>query len=101
MVHGYCLSVGCLAMNDWIDEIYTIVSTAASRGQTAIPLHIVPFPLTAENLDYAKLVWPDHMDFWTNELAPAWQSFSAAEVKQVPAVDIDTSSGTPVYKLRQ
>jgi len=101
MVHGYCASIGCLAMNEWIDEIYTIVSTSASRGQTAIPIHVVPFPLTKENLDLAVSVWPDNMDFWTNELAPAWQAFQAAEVKQVPVVDIDTSSGTPVYKLRQ
>jgi len=101
MVHGYCASVGCLAMNDWIDEIYTVVSTAATRGQTSIPIHIVPFPMTDENMDLAKNVWPDNMDFWRNEIAPAWQSFTQADVKQVPVVDIVTTSGTPVYQLRK
>jgi murein L,D-transpeptidase YafK len=100
MTHGFCASIGCLAMNDYIDEIYTVVSTAATRGQAAIPVHIVPFPLTEENIGLANAVWPEHTDFWTQELAPAWRAFEAADVKQVPQVDVDTSSGVPAYKYR-
>jgi murein L,D-transpeptidase YafK len=100
MAHGFCASIGCLAMNDFIDEIYTVVSTSATRGQKAIPVHIVPFPLTEENIGLANAVWPQHTDFWTQELAPAWRAFETADVKQVPQVDFDTTSDSPVYRLK-
>ncbi len=89
------------SQNDNIDEVYSIVSTSAVRGQKSIPLHIVPFPLIDDNLALARSVWPDHVNFWTNELAPAYQAFEAADTKSVPNVIVDTTSGAPVYKLQQ
>ncbi len=47
MIHGDCVSVGCLAMTDaGIEDIYSMVEAAILNGQTEVPLHIFPFHLT-------------------------------------------------------
>lgn len=65
MIHGSCTSIGCYAMTDpAIDDIYTIIETALTNGQPAIPLHLYPFRMTRENLDrQANHSW---IDFWRN-----------------------------------
>ena len=65
MIHGKCLSQGCLAMADFrIDEIYTLVDAALSAGQNAVPVHIYPFRFTEENiLRHQHDQW---FSFWMN-----------------------------------
>jgi murein L,D-transpeptidase YafK len=44
MVHGACVSIGCYAMTDpAIEEIYTLVDAALRAGQSAVPVHALPF----------------------------------------------------------
>ena len=53
MIHGNCVSQGCYAMTDrYIDEIYSIVSSAFEAGQPSIPVHIFPFRMNAMNMAY-------------------------------------------------
>ncbi len=53
MIHGDCVSAGCLAMTDeQIEEIYLLTLLAMDSGQKNIPIYIFPFHLTAENLAY-------------------------------------------------
>lgn len=53
MIHGQCVSIGCLAMtDDFIDEIYLLAVHAADNGQTKIPAYVFPFRMTAENMAY-------------------------------------------------
>lgn len=65
MIHGDCVSIGCYAMTDaGIDDIYTTVEQALANGQSAIPIHIFPFRMTAENFERHKgHRW---MEFWEN-----------------------------------
>lgn len=52
MVHGGCSSIGCYAMtNDVVDEIWTFVTAALSRGQKRFQVQVFPFRMTQENLD--------------------------------------------------
>ena len=65
MVHGRCASVGCLAMTDPImDQIWTLVSTAHARGQTEVPIHILPFVMSDAAL--AAQTNSPHFAFWSN-----------------------------------
>lgn len=65
MVHGDCVSIGCMAMtDDGIDEIYTLVDAAHDAGQTSVQIHIFPFRLTEANLKkHQKSEW---ISFWKN-----------------------------------
>jgi len=65
MIHGNCLSKGCLAMTDQhIGEIYLIVEKNFEYGHKEIPIEIYPFHMTEENLKMRALSkW---QPFWRN-----------------------------------
>lgn len=65
MIHGSCVSEGCLAMTDAnIAEIYLIVEQNFKYGHKSIPIHIYPFRMTAENMKLRSLSrW---YPFWLN-----------------------------------
>lgn len=65
MIHGREVSIGCFAMTDpGIEEIYMIVEAALLSGQSAIPIHIFPFPMNSENMNAgSQTKWAD---FWRN-----------------------------------
>jgi murein L,D-transpeptidase YafK len=42
-IHGNCVSVGCIAINDaQIEEVYLLASQAKNSGQEFIPVHVFP-----------------------------------------------------------
>ncbi len=65
MIHGDCVSEGCLAMtNTNIAEIYLIVEQNFKYGHKSIPIHIFPFRMSAENMKLRSLSrW---YPFWQN-----------------------------------
>jgi murein L,D-transpeptidase YafK len=78
-IHGMCISGGCFTMGEpqreehqHMEELYTLVKAAHAEGQTQVPVHIFPFPMTEENLDlHANSNW---IQFWTL-LKPAYDLF--------------------------
>lgn len=82
MIHGNCVSIGCLAMTDpSIEKIYALVEAALLAGQKTVPVHIFPFLLTDRKLEVHK----DHpaQAFW-RELQPGYQYFE--EHRLIPKV---------------
>ncbi len=65
MIHGDCVSEGCLAMtNKNIGEIYLIVEHNFKYGFHEIPIHIFPFRMTQQNMQARRnSVW---YPFWLN-----------------------------------
>ena len=53
-IHGNCVSVGCIAIQDMpIEELYTIASIAKANGQDFVPVHIYPVNYgEKKSLDY-------------------------------------------------
>lgn len=42
-IHGNCVSVGCIAIQDYpIEEVYTLAAVAKTNGQDFVPVHIYP-----------------------------------------------------------
>ncbi|MGH1403032.1 MAG: L,D-transpeptidase family protein [Alphaproteobacteria bacterium] len=80
MIHGECVSEGCLAMtNDYIGEIYLIVESNFKYGHQSIPIHIYPFRMTDTNMLMRNTSrW---YPFWT-ELKTAHDYF---ERNKIPA----------------
>ena len=84
MVHGDCVSVGCYAMTDKaIEEIWTLMQAALDGGESSVPVHIFPFPMTAANLQ--RHADDPNAPFW-RMLAPAWTDFD--ETGRVPDVRV-------------
>ena len=65
MVHGDCVSIGCIAMTDEkIEEIYSLAYAALKNGQPYFRVHIFPFRMTPERMKmYEKSEW---IAFWEN-----------------------------------
>lgn len=65
MIHGSCVSEGCLAMTDrHIAEIYLMVEQNFKHGHKSIPVHIYPFRMTQENMRLRNISrW---YPFWEN-----------------------------------
>lgn len=112
-IHGYCASIGCLAMSDYIDVIYTIVSSAAQNGQSAIPMHLFPFPMRQATLEKALLAYPQHVRIrfgekiqltkllqstWWNSIKPGYDFFELTNIP--PKVSIVIAS-PPAYLINQ
>jgi murein L,D-transpeptidase YafK len=86
MVHGSNVSVGCLAMTDPVIEvIYLLVEAALARGQEAVPVHLLPFRLTAERMQAAE--GEDWYEFWQQDLWPVAEAFEKSRVP--PKVEVE------------
>ena len=65
MIHGDCVSIGCLAMTDeGIEEIYTLGDAAHHAGQKAVQVQLLPFRLTKKKLAQHKA--SEWHSFWQN-----------------------------------
>ena len=53
-IHGNCVSVGCIAIQDMpIEEVYTLASIAKTSGQDFVPVHVYPVNYgVKKSLDY-------------------------------------------------
>lgn len=53
-IHGNCVSVGCIAIQDYpIEEVYFLASIAKANGQEFVPVHIYPVNYgVKKSLDY-------------------------------------------------
>ncbi|MBO2011475.1 murein L,D-transpeptidase family protein [Hymenobacter negativus] len=72
-IHGGAASIGCLPITDaGIEEVYLLAVMARAAGQTVIPVHIFPFPLTEPEL--AKHLNSPHQAFWRG-LMPGYAYF--------------------------
>jgi len=51
MIHGNCVTIGCIPItDDRIKEVYILAEQARSGGQQEIPVHIFPEKLTDSNM---------------------------------------------------
>jgi len=90
-IHGSCVSVGCIPVNNFdIEEIYVIASAAKASGEDFIPVHI--FPVRYNNKTSFSFLEnylrnnPSLQKF-SMELKSAYDKFEAT--KEVPIVIID------------
>ncbi|MFP4098502.1 MAG: murein L,D-transpeptidase family protein [Alphaproteobacteria bacterium] len=105
MIHGSCVSEGCLAMTDQhIAEIYAIVEQNFKYGHETIPVHIFPFYMTEENMrlrHYSRWYnfWEDlkkGYDFFeTHRLPPSISVHNKRYVVKTYPQQRYVSAGTP------
>ncbi len=67
MIHGACITIGCLPMtNEGIEEIYLYAIKARSNGQTRIPVYIFPAEPGTDHYKLLKKQHPKLSSFWEN-----------------------------------
>jgi murein L,D-transpeptidase YafK len=78
MIHGDCVSIGCVAMTDeGIQEIWSLADAAHKHGQKAFEVHIFPFRMTSANMKrHRASKW---IDFWEN-LKEGFDSFESSKL---------------------
>ena len=90
-IHGNCVSVGCVSVNDSdIEEVYLITGNAKAAGQEFIPVHIFPIRYddkkSVEYLDNAFRANPTLQRF-SLQLKKAYDEFE--KTHQLPIIMID------------
>jgi murein L,D-transpeptidase YafK len=75
MVHGNCVTIGCLPMtDDKIKELYVLCLEAKNRDRT-VKIDIFPAKMTTENMKLINGNYPkEYTTFW-NTLKPAYDYF--------------------------
>lgn len=97
MIHGNCVTIGCLPLTDAkIKEVYIMAVEARGGGQQNIPVHIFPSRLTEEKFSRlkTKAVDGNMLAFWNN-LRDGYTFFE--NKKTIPSITVD-QSGKYIFK---
>ena len=90
-IHGNCVSVGCIPLqNDQIDEVYLMATAARLNGQDYIPVHV--FPVRFDNEQslayYTKYTFNDvDQQHFTANLKPVYDYFQ--QHHELPLIGVD------------
>jgi len=69
MIHGNCVTIGCMPLtDDKIKEVYIMAIEAREHGQLSIPVHIFPTMLDDKGMKWLNdnFTDADSMSFWKN-----------------------------------
>ena len=90
MIHGHCVTIGCVPITDpMIEEVYIAGLEARAGGQARIEAHFFPARLDDsgwERLRRAPGVTPDLVAFWS-ELKPGFDAFERTH--RPPAITVE------------
>ncbi|MFP2926502.1 murein L,D-transpeptidase family protein [Pyxidicoccus sp. 3LG] len=98
-VHGNCVSIGCIAIQDEpIEELYLMVLDTRAKTKRNVPIHIFPRRLDADGL---KALLKDRAE--TDPRVPFWRSLQPAyslfeESRHLPVTSVDRKTGSYVVK---
>jgi len=94
-IHGSCVTVGCIPIQDYqIEEVYILAMSAKSNGQDFIPVHIFPVRFNNQKsmayFDKTTKDQPDVQQF-ANKLKEVYDYFE--KEKKLPLISIDSKGG--------
>jgi murein L,D-transpeptidase YafK len=98
-IHGDCVSIGCLAIeNAPIEALYVMVSEARARMGRDVPVHIFPRRLDAAGLQALDALAdvPDARKAFWRGLEPGYRFFE--ESRRPPLVRVDAAASS--YQVR-
>ena len=91
-IHGSCLTVGCIPIQDYqIEELYILATMARSNGQDFIPVHIFPIRFNVQqSVDYYTQLSKDNTDLQQFEatLKDVYEYFN--KEKTLPLISVDS-----------
>lgn len=97
-IHGNCVTVGCIPIQDeQIEELYVIATMARNSGQDFIPVHIFPVKFDdTESMDYFTRVIKDNKNLLQFEatIRKVYDYFN--KEKKLPIISVDDDGN---YKI--
>ena len=92
-IHGNCVSIGCIALNDAsIEELFMLTTRAKSNGQDFIPVHVFPVKYDVKkSIEYLAETTIDNQAIqkFAIRLKEAFDYFE--EKKQLPLILVNKS----------
>ena len=99
-IHGSCVTVGCIPIQDYqIEELYIIAAVARSSGQDFIPVHIFPIRFDVnESMNYFVQITKGDQELqkFEESLKTVYDYFN--KEKKLPVISVD-DDGT--YKVME
>lgn len=89
MIHGNCVTIGCIPLTDEIiREVYVLAVEAKDGGQEKIPVHIFPARMSTTTMAALKRTYTNAAvhKFWDN-LLPGYQAFEGKHI--VPSISVN------------
>lgn len=90
MIHGNCVSIGCIPITDtYIKEVYVLAVEARNSGQSTIPVYIFPAKMDEKGMKYLDAEYAGKASlqaFWKN-LKTGYDYFETN--KKLPKVSVD------------
>jgi len=90
MIHGNCVSIGCVALGDRaIEEVYLAVAETTSRRGRPVPVHVFPTRLDESGMRWLGSSYrdqPELLAFWRT-LRPGFEHFE--RLRLIPRSRID------------
>lgn len=90
MIHGDCLSIGCIPITDtYIKEVYVLAVEARNSGQATIPVYIFPARMDQKGMKYLNDTYAGKAQlqaFWKN-LKTGYDYFESN--RKLPKVSVD------------
>lgn len=91
-IHGSCVTVGCIPIQDFqIEEVYILCMSAKSNGQDFIPVHIFPVRFNnSKSIAYFDKITKDETDIqqFAARLKEVYDYFERE--KKLPLISIDS-----------
>lgn len=89
MIHGSCVTIGCIPLTDnYMKEVYILSVEAKNNGQQTIPVHIFPTKLNEKGMLFLSEKYSTHLVFWKN-LKKGYDYFE--RTKQIPRISVEKS----------
>lgn len=90
MIHGNCVSIGCIPITDYyIKELYVLAVEARNGGQTTLPVQIFPAKMDDAGMNYLNTTYSNNstmLAFWKN-LKEGYDYFD--KNKKLPKVSVN------------
>lgn len=90
MIHGNCVSIGCIPITDtYIKELYVLAVEARNGGQQTIPISIFPAKMDEKGMSFLNSEYADNkalLSFWKS-LKTGYDYFEIN--KQLPKITVD------------
>lgn len=87
MIHGSCVTIGCMPLTDtYIKEVYILCVEARNNGQQTISVHVFPTKMNEKGMAFLSEANSKHLEFWKN-LQTGYNYFE--QKKQLPKVTVD------------
>lgn len=97
MIHGNCVTIGCIPLTDeFIKEVYILAVEAKNGGQQTIPIHIFPTKLDEKGMTFLQNTFEKSslIDFWKN-LKTGYDYFEVHHF--IPKIKAD-GNGTYIFQ---